>query len=408
MTPWQSSDGFVGFSTELDVPATWPSSAQTIEFVWPIVIANWIEPRCCVRSIEGRNITLADPCGALLIKRNVYAKTLAPPVRIEAVPTKTPSPGSFYHDVPTGELFYTLQSDETVSDLEARSFTTAMESLLVISNTSQHSWINVSFQTSTWFQPNTATGYVDTQSCVYAFDNTGKAAEPPAAVTISLSSDIEISGCTFSAIGSPYALLAGSSSHRINIAQSFFYDLSGGAVRELHRCVSCACCRFVISSLLFSGLGNVLGQHDDETDGSLTLHNNFMKDGGKQYAACAAVFAGYVFNSQITSNTITDFACKQLRRSMHAACAVSRADRPFADSSISVGWGWGGTKFLGYGNNTVSFNRMKRVMTKLRDGGGIYVNGWTNPSYRNTVLLFSHCNPHSRNTIPDELQLVRL
>ena len=24
-------------------------------------------------------------------------------------------------------------------------------------------------------------------------------------------------------------------------------------------------------------------------------------------------------------------------------------------------------------------------MTKLRDGGGIYVNGWTNPSYRNTM-----------------------
>jgi hypothetical protein len=30
---------------------------------------------------------------------------------------------------------------------------------------------------------------------------------------------------------------------------------------------------------------------------------------------------------------------------------------------------------------------MKRVMTKLRDGGGIYVNGWTNPSHRNTVIL---------------------
>jgi hypothetical protein len=64
-----------------------------------------------------------------------------------------------------------------------------------------------------------------------------------------------------------------------------------------------------------------------------------------------------------------------------------------ADSSVSVGWGWGGSKFLGYGNNNVSFNRMKRVMTKLRDGGGIYVNGWTNPLHRNTVLLFSALAP---------------
>jgi hypothetical protein len=36
---------------------------------------------------------------------------------------------------------------------------------------------------------------------------------------------------------------------------------------------------------------------------------------------------------------------------------------------------------------------MKRVMTKLRDGGGIYVNGWTNPLHRNTVLLFSALAP---------------
>jgi hypothetical protein len=31
-----------------------------------------------------------------------------------------------------------------------------------------------------------------------------------------------------------------------------------------------------------------------------------MKDGGKQYAACAAIFAGYVFDTQITSKTISD------------------------------------------------------------------------------------------------------
>ncbi len=232
MTPWQSSDGVVGFATEHDIPATWQDNTQTIEFVWPIVVANWIEPRCCIRSVQSRNITLSDPCGALLMKRNVYAKTLPPPARVEAVPTKTPSAGSFYHDSASGVLFYTLQSDETAADLEARSFTTAMESLLVITNSSQHSWINISFQWSTWFQPNSPVGYVDTQSCVYASDSAGSAAEPPAAVTVSLSSDIEITGCTFSQIGSPYALLAGDSSSRVNITDSYFYDLSGGAVRE--------------------------------------------------------------------------------------------------------------------------------------------------------------------------------
>ena len=35
----------------------------------------------------------------------------------------------------------------------------------------------------------------------------------------------------------------------------------------------------------------------------------------------------------------------------------------------------------GYGNNTVSFNKMFNVMAKLKDGGGIYVNGATNPEH---------------------------
>jgi hypothetical protein len=34
-----------------------------------------------------------------------------------------------------------------------------------------------------------------------------------------------------------------------------------------------------------------------------------MSNGGIVYAACAAVFAGYVFDTQITANTITDFSC---------------------------------------------------------------------------------------------------
>ena len=103
--------------------------------------------------------------------------------------------------------------------------------------------------------------------------------------------------------------------------------------------------RFASFNFCFLGLGNVLGRHDDVTDGSLLLSNNFMSDGGKQYAACAAVFAGYVFDTQITQNTITDFSCAPRRPCVAPAPPSNLC---FADSSISVGWGWGGSKFLGY------------------------------------------------------------
>jgi hypothetical protein len=50
-----------------------------------------------------------------------------------------------------------------------------------------------------------------------------------------------------------------------------------------------------------------------------------------------------------------------------------------------VGWGWGLQRWAGYGNITISRNRLLRVMTRLRDGGGVYVNGYTNPHYRNSI-----------------------
>lgn len=94
MTAW--SDGAdVGFSTSLDVPEDLiaaVSSGAAIEMVWPVVIADWIEPRCCIYRISRRNIPLSRPCGILLMKRNTLHLSLPPPVVIEAIPSPLPEP----------------------------------------------------------------------------------------------------------------------------------------------------------------------------------------------------------------------------------------------------------------------------------------------------------------------------
>jgi hypothetical protein len=344
MTAW--SDGLdVGFGTEKDVPEEWiaaVNSGAMIEMVWPVVIANWMEPRCCISNISRRNITLFRPCGTLLLKRNTLHPTLPPPVIIEAVPTLQPQAGSFYHDVSSALVYYTLLPSDSITDLRTASFTSSMQSLLSISNASQHTWSNVSFTAATWFQPNTPAGYVDLQSCVFfTEDHPSAVAEPPAAVSISSSSDITFSSCTFKALGSPYALSAGSGSVRISVIDCVFSDLSGGAVM----------------------FGNILGSHNEATDNLLLLRNSVVAGCGLQYAACAAVFAGYVFATTIESNTFSDTAY----------------------SGISMGWGWGLSSWAGYGNNTISKNRFSRVMARLRDGGAVYVNGHTNPDYRNSI-----------------------
>lgn len=344
MTAW--NDGVdVGFSTSLDVPEDWisaVSSGAAIELVWPVVIADWMEPRCCIARMSRRNITLARPCGILLLQRNTLHRSLPPPVVIEAVPSLQPEPGCFYHNVAGGLLHYTLLPEDNVDALQSQSFTSSMQALLVISNTSQHAWSNITFTASTWYQPNQPAGYVDLQSCVYFTDDlTGAVAEPSAAISISSSSDISFSSCTFKSLGSPYALSAGSGSTRISVNDCMFSDLSGGAVM----------------------FGNILGSHDSITDSMLLLRRSTVAGTGLQYAACAAVFAGYVFATTIESNTFIDSSY----------------------SAISAGWGWGLQRWAGYGNVTISRNRMLRVMTRLRDGGAVYVNGFTNPHYRNSI-----------------------
>ena len=39
----------------------------------------------------------------------------------------------------------------------------------------------------------------------------------------------------------------------------------------------------------------------------------------------------------------------------------------------------------GFGNNSISYNRISKIMQFLRDGGGIYVNGATNSSWPSSI-----------------------
>ena len=62
----------------------------------------------------------------------------------------------------------------------------------------------------------------------------------------------------------------------------------------------------------------------------------------------SGMFVGYVFGAQLAHNTIYDSSY----------------------TGISVGWGWGSQHPPGYGNNSVAFNLIYRVMRTMRDGGG--------------------------------------
>jgi len=333
-TRWTSADNSsVGFTVSKDIPLSWASSTSAIEFSWAVVIANWIQPRCTVAGIDyhTRNITLATPCGALANAREAHRKVyLPPPVNIEAVMSAL-APGVFWHDLANALVYYALAPGQTLADLEQDAWAPSADVILQLNGTSGHTFSGLTFSHSGWSQVNSPSGFVDAQTAVY---NNGK--EPPGAVRASGVSSVVFDNCTFTAIASPYALEIANKSSDSGVVFSSFTELSGGAVK-------------------LGGVSetNAFSVNSSDWDARLYLMDSVIANVSLEYQGAAAIFAGYVQTANIAYNAIMDASY----------------------SAISVGWGWGNSFPKGFGNNTVAFNRITRVMKRLRDGGGIYVNG---------------------------------
>ena len=303
-------------------------------------------------------MTLSSPCALHLFARHGGAPPA--PVRIEAAPLPPTTAagtgtglagGDFYHDTSTGTLYYQLAPGQTEADLNANTWIAVKEALVDYNNTAGHAWENVQFSYSTWMQPNSPDGFVDTQATVFACTpgsegcNLGSTGEPLGAVRVSSSKDVRFTGCQFTHLGSAYALSVLGSSKGVTVTGSTFTDLSGG----------------------FLKLGSV-GMDNDRTDDAtwdegFTVTHNIAHTQAIEYGGAPGYFGGFIAHSTISHNTVSDAGY----------------------SGFSQGWGWGGTHAPGYGNVTLSYNRIFNVMAKMKDGGGIYVNGYTNDKYTNVM-----------------------
>ena len=357
LTPWiagnKTHPTAVGFLAGEPLPESWAGAGpntRAIELAWPVIVHDWIEPRCTVTSVVGSNITLSTLCALHLLATNP-GPALPAPVRIEASPPdKTPlAPGEFWHDVEKGMLYYQLADGQTETQLNADAWVATEEAILTYTGASGHRWENVHFKHSTWLQVNSADGYVDNQATTYhcsgvpcgncsgapggatcPMTNFGSA---PGAVSITDGTDVTFHGCTFANIGSGYALSVMGQSKAVTVTSCSFTDLSGGFV--------------TLKS----------GQDFSVTD-------NVATHMAIEYSGAPAYFSQFVLHTDISHNTIMDAGY----------------------TGISQGWGWGASHAANYGNVTISFNRIARVMTKMRDGGGIYLNGFTNPALGANVI----------------------
>ena len=349
LTPWRdAATGAAGFSAERDLPAELLGAAAAtraaVELAWPVVMFKWNDPRCPLAAVSSRNLTLAAPCGRLLFERNNNRLPPAPTV-VVAPPDVPLPPGTFFHDVAGGRLFYALAAGQTLADLEASAVTSFARALLTARGLARHTFQGLAFAHATWPQPNSLDGYVDNQAtvckCSSAAVSPGCAqgvVEPPGAVALSGCTNVSLAGCAFTRLGTAWALSIGGGSRGCAARACNFTDLSGGAVR----------------------LGSTLAVAAGSTnpllwDADLAVADCSASNVAIEFAGAPAIFAGYLYNASIEHNAVRDAGY----------------------TGISLGWGWGIGKVLpGVGANAVVGNRIERVLARLIDGGGIYLNGY--------------------------------
>ena len=339
----------VGYTTTggtTALPSSWAGSIpNTIEFVWPVVIRNWIEPRCTVASIAGNNITLSSPCGLHLFTRHGGAPPA--PGRIEAAYPMGPlAPGEMYHDAAAGMLFYQLAPGQTEAQLNAGAWIASKEVLVELVGTTGHNWQSVQFSHSTWMQPNSLDGFVDSQATVFACTagsdgcNLGTSGESLGAVRVSGGKDLSFSGCEFSHHGSAYGLSVLGGSKRVSVTQSTFKDLSGG----------------------FLKLGSV-GKDNTATDESswdegFSVTHNIAHTQAVEYGGAPGYFGGFISHSTISHNVRVFKARTCCQNSCLTSpaliCGHTQTVSDAGYSGFSQGWGWGGTHAAGKCHKTTA------------------------------------------------------
>ncbi len=264
-------------------------------------------------------------------------------------------PGEWYQDINSGLIYYypLKGEDMTKAEVVAPYLTTLMEIDGTRERPMQHiTFEGITFEHAAWMRPSFE-GHVTLQGGFRFIDgyklhepglfhkaeleNQAWIARPEAAVIARFGKHINFTNCTFrhtgaTALDYEYAI------SNSNIKDCTFEDIGGTAILagyfgengfETHipyrPSINTDLCSFI----------NISG---------CTINNAANEDWG-----CVAIGAGYVKNTRITHNTVTNVSY----------------------SGICVGWGWTPLE-SGMRNNKILYNNVSDYAKRLYDAGGIY------------------------------------
>ena len=306
-----------GYSSPINI-SSW-SNISNIE----IVARNeWKHHRGLIDSVNGNSIIMSQPYWT-----NVHKQFDAPPVWIENAYELLDADDEWYLDKKTGIIYVKCKANEDIQQAEI--IAPKLELLMRCSGLQNTEFNGITFSHATWLQPNSQFGYPVVQADV-RFDNTTWV-QNPGNIILEYCRNVNFLHSTFEHLGGT-ALQLYFGCKNNTIFNNTFKDISGSAIA-------------IGSIMSFS-----LSENDMVKDNR--VEHNLIRDIGIEYESSVGVFTPISENTIINSNTLIQL--------------------PY--TGISVGWGWNNQLIPGR-NIQVKNNRIDSIMTKLKDGGGIYTIG---------------------------------
>ena len=307
-----------GYSVTNASFAQWPRVSDT-EFVysggwadpnpWPgngtgVPGAPWTQSRCGVQSVVQDvigtvAITMKQPCFNLGRTNFGGNHAIGFPTWIENNYALLDEPGEWYMD--DAWVYYIPKPGQNVS--RALVIAPVLETLVSGSGTATNpihdiQFKGIKFSYATWLRPSTDAGFIEEQANVIR-DTVNPPSPPPGNVQFTRARSIRFERNIFEHLGAQ-ALVFDTGSQNNEVIGNVFHDISSSAIR-------------------FGSVQVSRPSAADQDSGNI-FANNYVHDLPSEYQGAVGVFAGYVSNTTISHNDISNL--------------------PY--SGISVGWGWGG------------------------------------------------------------------
>ncbi len=379
-----------GYIASNRVMARWRNPAQ-IEFVYTggnglwsepsVGLGAWTEPRCPVAHIQGRIITMAEPCWRnsteriMLPRGSRFHRTanLVGPASVGRKPAYAVNvydflgvPGQWYFDPVQKRFYYTPRAGENLrtADVEAPMLQTLIEGVGSPRRPLRHlEFQGLRFEYAGWLSPSTPEGFSEIQAnymvtgrhgydrqalCHFAPQGKcpfGAWTPTPGNLAFRYDHDVRFQDDVFAHLGAA-GLALGNGSQHDRVIGCVFTDISGNGM----------------------DLGNVnrpQAAAPEQTRGNL-IADNHIYNVAAQYHGGVGIDVGYARDTRMIHNQLDHL--------------------PY--TAISIGWGGWPDKIHRAGvenfshRNLIAHNLIFKHMLLLADGGGIYTQGRTGPSLR--------------------------